>query len=402
MSKLQASNGSADDSEEDADESMSLGTSTDTGMDQANNGMNTTQKDQVKQVQDMAKIERRNMRIWKCVVTLTVLATAALVSAGTYIFLKDDEQSSFEASYYSFANTIGDAAEVHEHNLFKAMRSCSNSMSVAASTTNSTFPFVTVPAFEVLAESVRQQSGSELLLFTPKVEVGEVTRWNEYATANEGWYEESKQLAVASSEGSLVQSDFAPGSPLPFIFEATFDENGIPSVMPAVNEPPFYPIWQVSPPPFSPLFIKANIGGVPEFSSWSKAVDVAREGVLGSSTFSDLYGVAGLASKEEDHEAFHAQFMVSSDTESAYNRPHVFFLQPVFREIYDDTSEVVGYISALIPWDSYFANLLPEGVKGIACVASNTCGQSFTYYLDGNSVSYSQLENECCLMLWLW
>jgi hypothetical protein len=123
-----------------------------------------------------------------------------------------------------------------------------------------------------------------------------------------------------------------------------------------------------------------------------EAADTAREGLLTGTTFSDVYGLSGLAAKEEDHEAFHAQFSVSSDAESAYARPHAFFLQPIFREIYNDTSEVVGYIDAAIPWDLYFADLLPEGVKGIACVASNTCGQSFTYFLDGNKVSCSHLK----------
>jgi hypothetical protein len=349
--------------------------------------MSTTEGDQVKEVEEMAKRETKNMRRWKVVVFLTILATATLVSTGSYIFLKDDEDSNFEESYNSFASTIGDAAEVHKINLFTTMRSFSNTVSASAIATNSEFPFVTVPTFEVLGESVRQQSGAELLIFTPKVEIDEVTRWQEYATANEWWYEESKQLAISSSEGSLVQSDFAPGSPLPFIYESFLDENGNPSVMPAVNNPPFYPLWQVSPPPFSPVLMKANIGVQPEFVSVSKAADIAREGVLGSTLFFDVYGLTGLASKEEDHEAFHAKFMVSSDTESAYNRPHAFFLQPIFREIYNDTSEIVGYINALFTWDRYFANLLPEGVKGITCVASNTCGQSFTYYLDGNGVS---------------
>jgi hypothetical protein len=398
MSTFKASATSDDESELFSEEDTSLGAST--GVYQAN-GMDTTQKDQVKEVEEMAKKETQNMRAWKCVVTLTVMAAAIVVSVGTYAFLAVNENDSFEESYFSYANTIGDAAEVHAHNLFSTMRSCSNSISVAATTTNSEFPFVTVPAFEVLGESVRQQSGSELLIFTPKVEVGEVTHWQEYATANEGWYEESKQLHVSSGEGNLVQSDFAPGSPFPFIYNTIVDESGDPSVMPAVN-PPFYPIWQLSPPPFSQFLIKANIGKVPEFSSSLKAADVAREGVLGSTFFSDLYGLSGLASKEEDHEAFHDKFLVSSDTESAYDRPHGFFSQPIFREIYNDTSEIVGYINALITWDSYFANLLPEGVKGIACVASNTCGQTFTYYLDGNKVSCSQLENERCLTPWLW
>jgi hypothetical protein len=348
------------------------------------NEMETTQKDQVKEVQEMAKRETNKLRAWKFVVSLTVLVTATVVSTGTYIFLEGDELSNFKESYFSFANTIGNAAEVHTHNLFSTMRSCSSSISAAAIATKSEFPFVTVPTFEVLAKSVRLQSESELLIFTPKVELGELTQWEEYAIANEGWYEESKQLAVSSS--ALELSDFAPGRPVSFIYNTIVDENGNLSPGPPSN-PPFFPIWHVSPPPFSPFLIKANIGGVLEFSSGLKAVDITREGVLGTTTFSDLYGLEGLASKEEDHEAFHAQFLVSSDTEAVYDRPHGYFFQPIFREIYNDTSEIVGTVTAVVPWDRYFAKLLPEGVKGITCVASNTCGQAFTYYLDGNNVS---------------
>jgi hypothetical protein len=227
-----------------------------------------------------------------------------------------------------------------------------------------------------------------------------VTRWQEYASANEGWYEESKQLAVSSSGGTSTLSDFAPGSPLPFIFNTVVDEKGKAGPGPPVN-PPFYPIWQASPPPYSPYLVKANIGGVPAFSSLLKAADAAREGVLGSTMFSDLYGLTGQASKAEDHEAFHDQ-LVSSDMASGYKRPHSYFPQPIFREIYNDTSEVVGYISALVPWDSYFANLLPEGVKGIACVASNTCGQFFTYYIDGNKVSCAPFQHGRSLTPWWW
>jgi hypothetical protein len=68
-----------------------------------------------------------------------------------------DEDSMLRRSYYSFANTIDDAAEVHKINLFTTMRSFSNTISNIA--TNSEFPFVTVPTFEVLAAAARQQSG---------------------------------------------------------------------------------------------------------------------------------------------------------------------------------------------------------------------------------------------------
>jgi hypothetical protein len=382
-----------------SDEELSLSTST--GANHANE-MGTTQKDQVKEVEEMAKRETKNMRVWKCVVSLTVLVTAILVSTGTYIFLKGDDDSNFKDSYYAFANTIDDAVEVHKINLFTTMRSFSNTVSASAIATNSEFPFVTVPTFEVLAGAARQQSGAELIIFTPKVQVDEVTRWNAHATANEGWYEESKELAVASGESASVLADFAPGLILPFLYEPSVDENGNPSITPAMKDPPFYPAWQFSPPPFSSNFLKVSIGVSPDFSAGFKAVDAAREGVLGVTTFSDRFRLSGLASKEEVHEALHDTFMVSSDTESAYERPHASFFQPLFRQIYNDTSEVVGDIIAIIPWDRYFANLIPEGVNGITCVVSNTCGQSFTYYLNGNSVSRASFKNWALCEPWVW
>jgi hypothetical protein len=127
-----------------------------------------------------------------------------------------------------------------------------------------------------------------------------------------------------------------------------------------------------------------------------KAVEIGREGVLGE-TATDPNPLASAALKTEEHEAFHDAF-VTSNTESAFERPHGIFIQPIFREIYNDPSEIVGTVQAIIAWDRYFASLLPDGVKGITCVLKNTCGGSFTYHLDGISISCSPCENEWCLI----
>jgi hypothetical protein len=216
------------------------------------------------------------------------------------------------------------------------------------------------------------------------VEEAELDAFNEYAIANEGWYEDSKRLVLASGEGTLVSSDYTEGGRIAsFVYEMGLDENG-PRPVPPSN-PPFYPIWHFSPPPFTPTVIKVNIGSRPDLVKARAAVSIAREAVFGPSK-NDPNPLATFALKEEDHQAFHDQF-ASSDTVNAFVRPHGVFVQPLFREIYNDTSELVGYIQALILWDRYFVNLLPEGVEGIVCVLENTCGQAFTYLVDGNSVS---------------
>jgi hypothetical protein len=388
MSQLQRDEGafSASESDDSFDESDIESTS---GQHEGDAKMDTTQKDQVKEVEEMAKRETRNMRAWKAVVCITILAIATLVSAGTWIFLKSEEDSNYEDSYYEFANTIRNSVRVHKRDLFLTMRGCSDSISGVAIASNSQFPFVTVPTFEILGHSVRQQSGAEVLIFTPKVEADELASWQEYATANEEWYEESKQLAVSSSESSSVVSDFVPGNISAFIYDPSEDEEGE-NLIPA--NPPFYPIWQFSPPPFSPFALKANFAQLMDFGGYLKTVDIVREGVLGE-TFDER------TLKQADHAAYHAQFLVSSDVESsAFKRPHAFFFQPVFREPFNDASEIVGTVNAMLPWDRYFANLLPEGIKGITGVLKNTCGQSFTYYLDGNKVRCAPFNYERGLM----
>jgi hypothetical protein len=72
--------------------------------------------------------------------------------------------------------------------------------------------------------------------------------------------------------------------------------------------------------------------------------------------FSDLYGLSDSASKEEDRAAFHVELVVSSNTESKYDRSHGFFSQPIFCEIYNDSSVAVGSVIVFISWDRSFAN----------------------------------------------
>ena len=352
--------------------------------------MSTKEGDQVKEVEEMAKRETKNMCRWKLVVTLTILATATLVSTGTYIFLKDDEDSSFQESYASFANTIRNSVRIHNRDLYSTMRSCSDSITGSAIATNSEFPFVTVPTFEILGHSVRQQSGAELIVFAPKVKTDELTRWEEYAIANEGWYEDSKQLAVASTESTSVLADYAPGNITTFVYDASVEANGNLNPTPIENGP-FYPMWQFSPPPFTPFALKADFKTLVDCGVYLKTVDIVKEGVFGQA-FNVRNGLGESVLNQADHSAFHAQFVISDKESSAFERPHAFFFQPVFREVYNDTSEIVGTVNALVPFDRYFADLLPDGVKGITAVLENTCGRLYTYYLVGNKVSCVQLS----------
>jgi hypothetical protein len=124
----------------------------------------------------------------------------------------------------------------------------------------------------------------------------------------------------------------------------------------------------------------------------------------------DLSPLGLVAQYPADHDAYHSLFVdwdkeqqtqdgsskndtssstsssSSSSSSSAFNNPHSLFTQPIFQDLYNSSSTIVGFVMGVVPWDMYMANLLPSGIAGITCVLENSCGQAFTYQLNGNRV----------------
>ena len=53
---------------------------------------------------------------------------------------------------------------------------------------------------------------------------------------------------------------------------------------------------------------------------------------------------------------------------------------------------MVAFLQSVLPFDRFVDNLVPDDVRGIHMVLLNSCGQAFTYALEGNRVSY---KNRC-------
>lgn len=283
------------------------------------------------------------------------------------------------------------------------MKDLSNLITDMAQQTNQNFPFVTIPAFESMGESVRRKAGLEALYFAPlvnsKEEAGE---WSKYSYEHQDWLESSRSAAFTSTYGEYNPDNYQTGSITPIIFDmvdGVFD-------LSVKGEPPYMPIWQASPPPFNPAFI--NYNAYTFASGLLGAISKAREGLFGWPE--DLSAFAELVITDEDHDAIHANLVdwVREGANSTFDHPHSFFSEPVFEVLNDGASTIVGFLSGLVAWDRYLVKLLPDGVSGITCVlkASFQCSgcdssewewwsdsdeapvKEFTYLLDGNSAFY--------------
>ena len=293
-------------------------------------------------------------------------------------------------------DTIRAATHFHSTNILETCRSFSHSIAAAAIGQNETFPFVTIPNFEALASGVRSNTGAEMINWHVMVNKSQLEDWSVYSQANHKSHQaEQRATALALKTTSVTPEDFVDDDIAPYPYIPQFDGDKImPGTMrfaPEYGDGPYFPAWDVSPPPFSaalfnsdpfPWALKSQLGATLE-----------RRDIF----LSDLTPVGNLAGRaiiSADHESYHESLLRSypkdeeNPDKSAFGHPHPGVMVPVFEDINDRTSRLVGAFIVIVPFDRFLINLLPEGVDGITLVLRSSCGKNFTYMLDGNSAHY--------------
>jgi len=92
---------------------------------------------------------------------------------------------------------------------------------------------------------------------------------------------------------------------------------------------------------------------------------------------------AGLS--REAHNLLHSR---AKDGNVVAEHPHSFAGRAVHAVVGDDSSSVVAFLSGAVAWDTSMRNLLPETVQGLICVIRNSCGDVFTYQVDGKEAYF--------------
>jgi Adenylate and Guanylate cyclase catalytic domain len=258
---------------------------------------------------------------------------------------------------------------------------------------NETFPFVAVGGFESLAQAVQSQTGIEAVVYAPLIQASEVTQWASFSQNNAWWIDESRYVALQAAKHSdmltLMLSDFSEDGVMPFIF--ALKENGTVVVNQANETPgPYMPVWQVSPPPFHERFINYDAFST-EFAEYKRSVFFTTD-MLFSRHVDNLRDLASTAIKHSDHEIYHNKLLGdhgnSDNGRDSYDHPHCEVTVQVYETTNDDESRPRGVLSGFIGWDRYLLNLLPDDVEGLTCVLKNSCGQTYTYEINGNTAAF--------------
>jgi class 3 adenylate cyclase len=256
--------------------------------------------------------------------------------------------------FQGWAKEIGDVSDVQQERMFSIIKSLSKSATASALTLNKTFPFFTVPYFDVKGGEAQEISGAEVVIYVPLVKTSEKERWENYASANQGWVKEG--LAYRGLP------DIDPG-PVPEQVYSYKDTHGTHKEGQIHVDGYILPIWQIAGAPRNASIVNLDLMTRSSFEHTMFDVIQQREGIL-----SDVCNFNYLTenSVERDEELSVQSYM----------------LEPVF-ESFDENANVVGFIAAVFGWNNFFKNILPDAVDGLIIVIDDKCGDIFTYEIKG-------------------
>ncbi|CAB9514142.1 Receptor-type guanylate cyclase gcy [Seminavis robusta] len=334
----------------------------------SHNSVGDDEAQEVKEVEQAAKKDTIRINRWRIVLMLLLFATAVTLTVLTYITLDAEQENNFTAAYNEFSLTVEDAVVRQQTAIRNSLRSFSHQLSSTAHSLNATWPFFTLPDFEIHAGEARSQSQTEFLGVFNIVNHTDRLDFEEYADyMHRDWIKEGHQYRYGSLK-NLDQVAYHPYITRAGSDFGTFD---------AEDEFPNYVVsWTYSPPPVTYGATNHNQRG----PLYDAVLKLGNETLMGPIK---EFKLGGIVFSTAAHDAFHSKIKGSSS-----DFPHGQYLHPVHRQVANPDSDVVAILELIVGFDVSMRNLLPDTVKGLVAVLSNTCGQIYTYEISGRDAFY--------------
>ena len=133
-----------------------------------------------------------------------------------------------QSQYYVHASSIADVTKIQIQAASDGLDDLATEVTSYAEISNSTFPFVTMPNFEVNAHNARRQSSVEVIFLNHMVTAATKQAYEMYTLKHQGWIQESRTKRLRG-QGNLDATVFMDTPIIPFIFEMDFEMNFLPS-----------------------------------------------------------------------------------------------------------------------------------------------------------------------------
>jgi class 3 adenylate cyclase len=337
----------------------------------------------------LAKNETRAVAWLRLLVLCVLLAVTLAVSISVYFYSHGNEESEFELAIEDHASKIVSAFQENADRRLGAIESFAVGVTSHAMFSNSTWPNVTVPDFEIRGAISRKLADVISLQVWPIVTTETRAGWRHYSVDNQGWLEEgieiqqfkqkldSNDTNLADQQASLEGLNATGTYDVPTDIWRGDDELGR---VPADGPGPFLPMWQMS-----PSMEWADIVNYDAFDH-----DTLKDPLASIMKTSEPTVGSSWDYVDGDNGRLYVMnlFLNHGWGGAAYlNDPVSDVYYPVFDSFADDKT-MVAIVMCQIYWRTYLTDILPQNVRGVIVVLANTCNQTFTYQLDGQDVTY--------------
>jgi class 3 adenylate cyclase len=336
----------------------------------------------------LAKKENRAV-FWSRILVIVVLCTtAALVVTFVYKNMSDSQQESFEVTFQSDSLKILDSF----HRSVRRMIDSCDALSIAytsyALSSNSTFPNVTLPNFQLVSANSRIMSETVVFNYHPMVTDETRKGWEAYVVENRVEFNISTLSEYSSIAYQDAEYNQSHGRNLQVI-QGFQDEIGnlgpdglVHPALPGTG--PYLPIWQLSPFTPIPVLFNFNVLSHPASPAYKETITTGQAVICPA---------ANLKAENSGESGAYFQLVLSlsqfrESVKQYLGDPTSPFSYPVFDSFDLLNRKVAGLISSTFYWRLYLENILPTNHHGIYCVIQNTLNQTFTYRIDGSKATY--------------
>lgn len=246
--------------------------------------------------------------------------------------------------------------------IYKAALILSSTITSYAMATNASWPFVTIPHFEMRGSLINDLSNAKHVTLAPLVHEDLRVKWEAYASDNQQWIQDG--LSFRNEENSVIVPPIAKSIfDVPQAKVAPFTVKSTGSFDIPTESRVFAPAWQQAPAPNNTTMINMDL--------------LSNPGVHPLVTDMILTGrpILSEAITPDHHRSNGHEIMI----------PHICLLQPVLErlngESLTDENSVVAFLAITISMDTFLSNMLNLDNRRMVLVFDNHCGDVFTYQL---------------------
>ena len=228
------------------------------------------------------------------------------------------------------------------------------------------WPNITVPDFELRGSAINTMSKALQITLSPLVAAEDRDQWADYAFAHQNWLDESLLQAEELGIDKYDEGSHSWRQPISRTIQSSNDFMGSDGEEIYV----YAPVWQQSPPPHDPSIVNLDL--------------------LQHPVFRRIYRSMKETGRPAFSEVFDLEYLYKSAVKADFVHPCSVLVYPIFPDIaqHENGDGMVAFVTMVLQWDKFFYNVLPEGSNGVIVVLSGSCGEDFSYQLNGRQPEF--------------